>query len=259
MSRKSATRINRTALIAVASMALAPAAASAAPITFFGEDVNTTQPNFPGDDPIVIPLAGSNSLAARNLFAAQVPTIDVETFESFNLGSSPSLLHFAGDQAVLTGTPRTIYNVTSPHGTMNGTYPTSGAKFLISAANSGGLTLTFDTAQAAFGFYATDIGDGGGRLRLEFIGANGVSHQEVPSMAGVLNSGSRFFFGYIDTAATFTQVRFLYSSSSGDGFGLDDLMVGRAAVVIDPSVPEPASVAIAALGGAAALVRRRRS
>lgn len=245
-------------LLALA-LASAPPAAQAAPVTFFGEDLNTTDALFVGDDPIPIALAGSNALAARDLFAAQVPSIAVENFESFSVGASPTSLSFSGDAASLAGSPKQIQTATNPNGTHNGTYATSGTKFLLSSANSSGLTVTFTQAQAAFGFYATDIGDGGGRLRLEFVGANGTVLQEVPSLANGLNSGSLYFFGYINTTDTFTQVRFRYTSATGDGFGLDDLMVGRASVVVPPSdVPEPSTLALAAAGGIAALRRGRR-
>jgi hypothetical protein len=113
--------------------------------------------------------------------------------------------------------------------TFNGVFPTSGSNvyFLFLTGGSSSFSITFSSPQAAFGFYATDVGDGFGQLVLRFHHPDGSdSDVTVPSTVGG-TTGSIFYFGIVDPDAPFDSVTFT-NTGAGDGFGFDDLTIGRA-------------------------------
>ncbi len=201
-------------------------AVQAAPLTFFGEDLNGN-PN----SRIAFPKAA----AARANFVSQLPGIATDNFEEFSNGASlPLSLTFSGAaSATLNGAAGFIQTLAS--GTNgNGRFPTSGNNYLDSDAAS--LILTFVSPVTAFGFYGTDIGDFGGQLSLMFTGTRTVSIPVPHSLGtgtGSPQDGSVLFFGYIDTANPFTSVQFLNTAAS-DSFGFDDAVIGVRQVTLTP-------------------------
>ena len=73
------------------------------------------------------------------------------------------------------------------------------------------------------------------------------------------NTGSVFYFGFIDAANPFTKVTFLNTNpGSNDGFGYDDLTIGRVENVVETAVPEPATLTLIMLGGLGAAFSGRK-
>ncbi len=171
-------RVNKTRLsVTVATIACAVAmsfAAQAAPVTFFGEDLN------PGGDSHTL-SSFPNSTAARNSLFTNLVGVGTETFDGFSVG---------------TVSPTAVFNVPSGtvHATLNGgtiatgndgagRYPISSPNYLFAGTSS--FTVNFDTPIAAFGFFGTDIGDFGGKLSLTLTDAtNHVSVLAVPNLLG---------------------------------------------------------------------------
>jgi hypothetical protein len=211
--------------------------------TFFGEDLNTTNdPGTGADDPVRI--AHPNADTARNSFFAQLTGVSTASFEAQAAGAVPPIvLAFGADTATLTGAG-VVQSV--PSDTFNGTYPITGNQFYLLqlASGSSAFTVTFNSPQAAFGFYATDIGDGFGQLTVTLNHSGGGSTAlVVPSTAGA-GSGSVLYFGVINAANPFSSVTLTNDSTSGDGFGFDDLTIGPASQVVGVT-PTPTLTAAA--------------
>lgn len=197
----------------------------AKPEIYFGEDVNPnnsagTQPDRPGR------IDFPNSKAARDLFWGRLINPLSETFESFSSGVSPDMLHFGDDTATFTGDPYVLGPEDYfPDNTMNGVWPTSGNKCLLQHNALGNtFQINFSSPQAVLGFYATD---------LETADLTITLHQENGQTADfVVNythgfSGSVVFFGIIDTEKPFIKAVFSRTNNNGDGFGFDDMIIGR--------------------------------
>lgn len=233
------------ATAAIATL-MASALASAAPMTFFGEDAGLGENTRLSSTP--------NADAARNAFLSKLSGVGTETFESFTAGSFTNLnVSFpgAGTATINSGT---IANV--PTGTNGfGRYPISGNQYL--ETSSANLTIAFDQAVAAFGFYGVDIGDFNGQVTLTFVGGS----SSTINIGNTVNAagGSVLYFGFIDTDNLFTSVTFGNTNAGVDGFGFDDFTIGT----VDQVVPNPASApGTLALVGASLLAlgaaRRRR-
>ena len=236
----------KVVLPGVAACALAmgiPAPVPAIPLTFFGQDLNSTDdPNTGADDPLR-PASLPNSAAARAAFLARLIGVATENFEGFPASTSPGTLTFGADTATLSGSP-TVLNVAT--GTFNGAFPTSGNQFLLHFGPAGSFEITFSHPQAAFGFFATDVGDGGAQLVLALSGnatTNLIVPHTVPS-----GTGSALYLGVIDTTDPFTRVTFTNTSSALDGFGFDDMTIGRLEQVSVVPVPEPGTLALLGAG-----------
>lgn len=213
----------------------------AIPLAFFGEDLNfTNNPNTVADDPLR-PTSIPNSTRAQTAFLANLIGVSTENFENFSVGISPGNLTFGTDTATLLGSP-TIHNF--PTGTLNGAYPTSGNQFLLHFGSAGSFQITFSSPQAAFGFFATDVGDGGAQLIVTLSGST-TTQLTVPHTVPT-GSGSALYFGVIDTDNLFTRVTFTNTKSAFDGFGFDDMTIGRLEQV--QVVPEPSTLALFHLG-----------
>ena len=233
--------------------------AHTSPIIFFGEDINSSDnPSTPQDDPIRL-LSMPNSTSAQSAFLSNLIGVTTEQFEGFSDGDNPTTLTFGSDTATLIGGP-TIKTVTS--GTFNGTYPISGDNFLFHFGPAGSFRIDFSSPQAAFGFFATDVGDGGAQLILDLVlSSGGTETINVPHTTGsptVITSGSVFFFGLIDTSNTFTSISFTNTNASQDGFGFDDMTIGRPENV---AISEPSSIIllIAGVVGVFTVARRSRN
>ena len=233
------------ATVVAAGIVLSPAAASAAPIFFFGEDLGAG-----GSLPV------PNSVAAQSSFLASLLGVRVETFETIAAGTQfPIAIAFGPDVATLSGT-NTVFNTGIASSGIAGRFAVSGSQYLnVGTGDALSFQLTFSTPQAAFGFFATDIGDVGGQLAVRLDGGPQII---VPH---TLNSpdGAGLFFGIIDAANPFTTVQFLNTQGSADAFGFDDFTIGRVDQVA--AVPEPSSIALVASGALLPLIqlaRRRR-
>ena len=242
-------------LLAAAGVILASVSGQslANPVTFFGEDVQGP----PNMDPNAAPFTNATNTA--NSFLSNLTGVGTETFDSFS--SLPATLTFPGaGTATLSGN--------AAFGTGNdqsGRYPFSGTHYL--TLTSGSFSLGFSSPIAAFGFYATDVGDFGGHLTLTLTDINNVvTTLTVPNTtdptASGQTSGSNLFFGFFDTGDTYTRVAFGNDSGGVDVFGFDNLTVGSLQQVT-PSVPGPIAGAglpglILASGGLLGWWRRRQ-
>jgi len=219
---------------------------------YFGEDLNFNGTGNTRDRLTETP----NASAAESAFLSRFDTIGTETFEDFALGTEdPLALNFEGAAtATLSGSGEISDWV------QYGVHPISGEQYwLTRAGQNDNFTVSFDQAVAAFGFYATDIGDVGAKVNLEVGLANGetriidLAHNETRGQ-----SGSVLYQGILAESEDelFTSVRFVTTNGRGDGFGFDNMTVGTFEQL--QSVPEPASLlGLAAIAGAAALKRKR--
>lgn len=244
----------RAAAIASALVAAAACAASAGAgtTTFFGEDLGlgetTRLPAHPNAD------------AANASFLASLPSgVGTEDFEAQTNGAiAPLNLSFPGSTGSITATLNGTGSVANvPTGTNGfGRYPTSGDQYWETGSN---FSVTFSAPVAAFGFFATDIGDFGGQVTLTLSGG-GV---EVVNIPNTINGagGSVLFFGLIKTAGeSFTSVAFGNTAGGTDFFGFDDFTIGDPTQVAQGGVvPLPTPLALAGAGlFTLAAVRRRR-
>ncbi len=99
------------------------------------------------------------------------------------------------------------------------------------------------------GFFITDPNDAGGRFDIKTSdGVNTFSFNNI--FGGGLSSGQVFYLTFTSTSAISDIT--IFSNSKNDGFGIDDVTVGK--------VPEPGTIALLGLGLlAAGAIRRRRA
>ena len=208
-----------------------PNLAAAAPVTFFGEDLETNG---------VALTSTPNATAARNQFFSNLTGVGTETFQGFAVGATPPIqVNFGtAGMATLTGTG----SVQSGRSSTD-QFPISGTKYY---NTDGTFRLNFSTPISAFGFYGTDIGDINASLTLTLTGSNGTTTQAVPDVLGTKANGSALYYGFYDTAATYTAISF--AGAGADIFGFDDFSIGTRAQVVPTAVPEPAGWAILGMG-----------
>jgi len=185
-------------IIAAAAL-LGPCIASQAyEATFWGED----QGNGDGN-PLI--TSWPNASGASSDFQSHLTGTGTETFEEFANGQTgPYAINFPGaGTATLSGGDASI--VQDPGSESVGRFNTTpgGSKFLEIDQN---FTISFSAPVAAFGFFATDVGDFGGTLTLTFTDGT-TKTVTVPAISSPLG-GSVEFFGYIDTDDPFTKVTF---------------------------------------------------
>jgi hypothetical protein len=202
----------------------------ASPVTFFGEDLSTGDPNI-----------GSlvNATTARNNFFSNLTGVGTETFDSY--ASTPASVSFgAAGTATLSGGTLASLNDGA------GRFPVSGSQYL--NASTSNFSLSFSNPISAFGFFGTDVGDFGGQLSLTLTGSNGVTQIVVPHTigSGGSTSGSDLYFGFDDLTNTYTSITF-DNPSTVDVFAFDNLSIGSLQQVT-PSVPEPSTWAMMLLG-----------
>jgi len=229
------------------ALAALPVVATAAPVTFFGEDLGL------GENTRL--LAHPNSDAARASFLSNLIGVGTETFESFADNTpTPLALNFPGaGTATLSG--GSGYVETVPAGTNGfGRYPISGDKYFDTDSS---FSIAFSNPIAAFGFYGVDIGDFSGQVTLQ-LQNGGVTNLVIPHTVNG-PGGSVLFFGFYDTVNQYTGIMFGNSAGGVDGFAFDDMTIGSLEQV-NP-VPEPASLLLLTTGlaGAAGFRLRRKN
>lgn len=219
--------MKKTLLMVVALFFVVTCFAQAAPITFFGEDLNGI--NF-------------NSQIAHDNFMAVLSGVGTEDFEGFTSGTvNPTLDFGVAGTATLGGDGYVASGANSV-----GRFPVSGNQYW---ETGGTFSIAFSTAISAFGFYATDIGDFNGQVVLEY--ANGTFSDSI-NIGNTLNSpnGSLLYFGFYEDAIAnaFTSINFTNTNVGTDYFGFDDMTIGTyEQVIIDP-VPEPSTILLLGAG-----------
>lgn len=235
----------RLLLLAIAAIIAAPLAATAAPVTFYGVDLN----NSPSTPLSLIP----NSSGAEAAFLANLVGVGTENFEGFAAGTAaPLALTFPGaGTATLTGGGPGVITAVTP-GTTNGagrySIPSGASSKYFEVDYASNFNVAFASPIAAFGFYGIDIGDFGGGLNLVLTQSGGgtVTLPVLASDALLNQDGSVLYFGFYDTGATYTNILFQGLTSLSDIFAFDDLTIGSLQQVVP--VPEPASLLLLSTG-----------
>lgn len=193
-------------------------------------------------------------------FLANFDDAFVVDFEDFIVGEqaseeNPIVLDFGYSTATLTG------GGAVRDAEFNGLHAISGEKYwslTFAEEVQDTYSIAFSEAQAAFGFYATDMGDAGNNnFALEFTFTDDTTETiEIPH--GSTNA-AELYFGYLNTEKQFTSVEFLADGPiERDGFGLDDVTI----VTLDRvlvSTPEPTTVlGLFAVGALGMALKRQR-
>ncbi len=198
-----------------------------------------------------------NSDTARSNFFSNLSGVGTESFEGFANGAAPPYtLTFPGaGTATLTGVGTVRTRAT---GANDGRYPTTGNNYY---DTSQPFDVAFSQDIAAFGFSATDVGDGGDLVLTFSNDGVPVFTRTIPAQTPLSRgNGSVLYFGYINTNQLFDRVSFSTSAPGFETIGFDDLTAGSRNQVA--AVPEPSEVVTALfLGGTLGglMVRRRLS
>lgn len=221
--------------------------AQAAPVIFFGEDLNAGA------------AAGVNSVAARTNFLASLTGVGSQDFESFAGGTgTPINVSFPGSVGAISAALTATSGVQVVNAPSVGRFATSGTNYL-EVSSGAAFTLTFGTAIGAFGFYGTDIGDFvPTNMVMTLTDINNVSTQQIVGHTlGAANNNS-LFWGFTDTTNSYTSITFS-NPGGGDVFGFDDFVIGDRQQIV--AVPEPGVLAVFGLGllGLGIARRKRRA
>ena len=220
-------RFLRTATLVLAATA-AINTTYADPTIFFGEDLN------PGN---TLPPNGDAD-TARSDFLDSIAGTGVENMDGFVAGTTaPLTLQFTGSSGPVTANltdtgTRPPFNAVWG-ASFDGRFAISGTQFWQTAED---FQIEFSTPVSVFGFFATDGGDGPGQLTLHLtLSGGGTTDVLVPHSVGAFANGAVMFFGFTDSATSYSSISFLNSDPGHDFFGFDDWTVGT---------PAPKSVAL---------------
>lgn len=222
----------------------------AAPVIFFGEDLNT--------GPFVSTM-GPNAIAARTSFLGTLTGVGNENFESFSNGTgTPLNVSFPGSVGSLTAAMTSTGGVSIDASPNAGRFASSGTNYL-EVSSGANFTLTFGTAIGAFGFFGTDIGDFvPSNMIITLTDINSVVTQQI--VGHTVNSAANnntLFWGFTDTSNSYTSISFS-NPGGGDTFGFDDMVIGDQQQIV--AVAEPGALAILGLGLIGlAYARRKRT
>ncbi|MGB3536256.1 MAG: PEP-CTERM sorting domain-containing protein [Microcoleaceae cyanobacterium] len=184
----------------------------------------------------------------------------VVDFEDFPVGEqasvdNPIILDFGYSTATLTG------GGAVRDAEFNGLNAVSGEKYwslTFAEEVQDTYSIAFSEAQAAFGFYASDMGDAGNNdfgLKISFTDD---TTETIDIPHGGTNA-AQLYFGYLNTEKQFTSVEFLADGPiERDGFGLDDVTIVTPDRVITASTPEPATILGLFLVGALGIGAKRQ-
>jgi hypothetical protein len=243
-----------TSTLIASGLLFAVTSANATLTTYFGADSN---PGF------TVPVGGNAATARANFLGDLSGGVGNEDFESFAVGAgAPLNISFPGSSgnitATVNGTGVVGDNASGPGtpcGTLCGRFATSGSQFWESSSL---FTIDFSTGISAFGFYATDIGDFNGEVTLTATASDGTATNfTIPNILSSAN-GSVLFYGFTDTANSYTSIAFGNTATGTDVFGFDDMVIGDLGQVV---VPVPAAVWLFGSGllGLVGIARRKKA
>ena len=208
-------------------------------------------------------VAGTNSLAQRTSFLQQFSSPSVTSFgfedsEGVNLGVTtlPLTASFGAVNARVAAPGGLLMGV-AENGRFNTT--SGGSQYLRVQAGTSNFKISFSTDISAFGFYATDVGDFEGTLKLLLRDAADnlidtlTIREQSPSSA---LSGSLLFYGFADRNVAYRSVTF-QTSGINDFLGFDDFVVGTRDQLVAGTIPEPAGLALVGLALCAVGLARR--
>jgi hypothetical protein len=246
-------------LFAVLAAGLAVASAQAAPLTYFGQDLNAG---------LAVPV-NSLSVASRNEFIAKLlPGSQSEGFESFATGTAASRSLFGG-AATLTGAGRIEAQKCDPVDPTDcpGRFNTTGSPIPPNGTSpdgkwwetAGDFKISFNNGPvSAFGFFGTDFADFGGQLTLDLmIGTTIAETLRVNAGTQGDPNGSLLFFGFTDSVRGYDSIVFhVGQGASQDILGFDDVLIGA---LPTSNVPEPTTLALVSMSLLAGAAVRRRN
>jgi hypothetical protein len=204
----------RLAAVALGLLLVLGAAPDALAQQLFGEDVE------PGGE---FP-SGGQALTSYHRFSRQVRNQKVTSFETPSDGqAAPLELDLVGPSG--RGSLRIVGSgrvSSAAPGARR--FPRTGQKLW--ETTLGDFTITFGKPVAAFAFFATDVGDEGGKLRLVVAREEGSTRTIQLENSTWGSPGSALFFGLISRSESYTSVTFQTTARETETIGIDDLIIG---------------------------------
>lgn len=247
-------------LVLGTALAVGSGSAGAAYTPYFGEDFNNSASSALASIPA--------SSGAESSFLVNLVGVGTQTFEGLAPGAvAPLPLTFPGSSGFITatlfgggevaevapGTTNGFGRYSIPSASSSKYWETDAADFIV----------RFSSAISAFGFYGVDIGDFGGQVVFDLLGAGDsvLGTVVVPHTSGN-NDGSVLFQGVIagTAAEDFLAVRFRLAAGAGDVFAFDNFTIAERSQIQPPpnGTPEPGTLALLGLALAGTGMARRR-